>query len=130
MEFEVNRTVNYWIKGAEYDMTVLDALFQAEKYPYALFMGHLAIEKLLKALFVKKTKKHAPRTHSLTLLASKMPFEIPDEIKLKLDSFMEFHFEARYPEEQSGFYNKCTKVYTEQKLKEMKEVFQWLRERF
>jgi hypothetical protein len=29
-------------------MSVPDPLFQAGKYPYALFIAHLAIEKLLK----------------------------------------------------------------------------------
>ncbi|MBU1628436.1 HEPN domain-containing protein [bacterium] len=77
MEFDINKTVNYWVEGAEYDMSVPDALFQAGKYPYALFIAHLAIEKLLKALVVKETKKHAPHTHSLPLLADKMTLEIP-----------------------------------------------------
>jgi len=44
-------------------MGVSVAMFQTEKYPYALFFGHLAIEKLLKALVVKQTKEHAPYTH-------------------------------------------------------------------
>jgi HEPN domain-containing protein len=129
MEFEVNRTVNYWIEGAEYDISVSDVLFQAGKYPYALFIAHLSIEKLLKALVVIETKEHAPHTHSLPLLADKMTFEIPKKLKIKLAGFMEFYFEVRYPEDQKTFYKKCTMDFTAQKLVEMKEVFEWLRQK-
>jgi len=54
MDFDVKKTVRYWLEGAEYDLDVAEAMFQTGKYPYSLFMGHLAIEKLLKAIIVKK----------------------------------------------------------------------------
>jgi HEPN domain-containing protein len=42
-------------------------MLRARKYPYALFMGHLALEKLLKALVVRKMKgpMHHSAIHSL-----------------------------------------------------------------
>ena len=129
MEFDVEKTVAYWLEGAEYDMGVAESLFQARRYPYALFFGHLALEKLLKALVVKETRKHAPYTHSLPLLASKLTSAIPEEITLKLSRFMEFYLESRYPEQQLTFYKKCNKDFTEQNLAEINKVFQWLRER-
>ena len=46
--FDVEKTVQYWLEGAEYDMDVADVMYQTGKYPYALFVGHLALEKLLK----------------------------------------------------------------------------------
>jgi HEPN domain-containing protein len=70
--FDIDRTVSYWSESAKYDLGVAKSMFLAKKYPYALFFGHLAIEKLLKALVVKETKDHAPYTHSLPLLASKL----------------------------------------------------------
>jgi len=44
-----------------------------------------------------------------------------------LREFMEFHFESRYPDEQKSFYKKCTEVYTKAKMKEIEEVFLWLK---
>jgi len=129
LEFDVEKTVQYWFEGAEYDMGVADAMFKTKKYPYALFMGHLALEKLLKALIVKTTRKHAPYTHSLSLLASKLDIDIPQKTVKRLARFMEFHFEARYPNEQKEFYKKCTKEFANKKLQEIKEVFTWLKER-
>ena len=63
MEFNINKTVSYWTNGAKYDLSVANAMLKSKKYPYALFMGHLALEKLLKALVVKYTKAHSPLSH-------------------------------------------------------------------
>src|SRR3990170_2795137 len=129
LKFDVGRTVKYWLEGAEYDMDVAKALYEKKKYPYALFMGHLALEKLLKALVVKTTQQHAPYTHSLTHLAEKMAIRIPRNMMKKLIVFMEFHFEARYPEEEKKFYKKCTKEFAGKKMQEIKEVYIWLKEK-
>ena len=129
MEFDVEKTVSYWLESAEYDLDTAESLFQVGKYPYALFFGHLAIEKLLKSLVVKQTREHASYTHSLPLLASKLATRIPEEIEKKLAGFMEFYFEARYPEEQKKFYKKCTKDFASQHLNEIKKVFKWLKEK-
>ena len=125
--FDIERTVSYWFEGAQYDLGVANAMLKSKKYPYALFMGHLSLEKLLKAFVVKHTKAHAPFSHSLPYLAEKSGVKIPERILIKLREFMEFHFEARYPDANKAFYKKCTKPYTAKKLKEIKEVFTWVR---
>lgn len=129
LKFDVGKTVKYWLDGAEYDMGVARAMFKSKKYPYALFMGHLALEKLLKALVVKTTQKHAPYTHSLDKLAKKIKINVPKQTQIKLREFMEFHFEARYPDEQKAFYKKCNRSYTKDKFQEIKEIFEWLKNR-
>lgn len=129
LKFDIGKTVQYWLDGAEYDMGVAEAMYEKEKYPYALFMGHLALEKLLKALVVKNTQEHAPYTHSLSLLAEKSGIEMPAKTLKRLARFMEFHFETRYPKEQKKFYKKCTKEFTTKKMQEIKEVFTWLKKR-
>ncbi len=121
--------MSYWAEGAEYDLDTAESLLKVGKYSYALFFGHLRLEKLLKALVVKGTKKHAPYTHSLPLLASKLEFDIPEDINRKLAGFMEFYFETRYPEENRIFYDKCTKDFSGENLKEVKKVFKWLKQR-
>ena len=126
MTFDLEKTIQYWQKGAKYDLGVADAMFKSNKYPYALFMGHLALEKLLKALVVKKRRAHAPFSHSLPYLAEKSKVKIPERILIKLREFMEFHFEARYPDANKAFYKKCAKAYTAEKLKDIKGVFKWL----
>jgi len=125
--FDTKKTVSYWLEGAKYDLGVANAMFKSKKYPYALFMGHLALEKLLKALIVKNTKTHAPFSHSLPYLADKSKAKTPEDILVRLREFMEFHFEARYPNANKSFYKKCTKIYTAKRLKELREVFKWIK---
>jgi HEPN domain-containing protein len=125
--FDTEKTVSYWLEGAKYDLSVANAMLKSKKYPYALFMGHLSLEKLLKAFVVKHTKAHAPFTHSLPYLIEKSGVRVPEKILIKLREFMEFHFEGRYPDANKTFYKKCTRMYTSKKLKEIKEVFKWVR---
>lgn len=129
IKFDVEKTISYWNEGAEYDMGVVDAMYEKGKYPYALFMGHLAFEKLLKSLVVKTSQQHAPYTHSLPLLAEKSGMKIPKRTMKRLARFMEFHFEARYPDEQKKVYKKCTKDFANRKMKGIKEVYAWLRKK-
>ena len=125
--FDLEKTKSYWLSGAKYDLSVANAMFRTKKYPYALFVGHLALEKLLKAFIVKRSKTHAPFSHSLPYLAEKSGIKLPEKILIKLREFMEFHFEGRYPDANRAFYKKCTKAYTSEKLKEIKEVFKWIK---
>lgn len=125
MTFDFNKTIEYWADSATYDLETGESLLELKRYPYALFFGHLALEKLLKALVVKNTKEHAPFTHSLTLLASKAGVQIPDSILDQLAEYMEFHYESRYPDERKGFYKKCTADFARKKFVEIKEVYSW-----
>jgi HEPN domain-containing protein len=127
--FDVEKTVSYWVEAGEYDLEVAIAMLEAKKYPYTLFMGHLALEKLLKALVVKKTRAHAPFTHSLPYLLERSGIKMPEPMQIRLSEFMEFHLEARYPDASKAFYKKCTKGYTEARFKEIKEVFKWIKTR-
>jgi HEPN domain-containing protein len=130
IEFDVEKTVTYWMDGAAYDLGVAEAMLLAEKYPYALFMGHLALEKLLKSLVVKKTRAHAPITHSLPLLVEKAGIAVPEQILIKLREFMEYHIDARYPRSGNALYTRYTGIFTKEKLKEIQEVYQWLKAQF
>lgn len=129
MAIDVERAVQYWLESAEYDFETAKSLLEVKRFPYALFFGHLALEKLLKALFVKNNQKHAPYTHSLTFLAEKSGSEISEKLMDKLAEFTEFNIETRYPDERKDFYQKCTAQFTKEKLGEIEEVYQWLRQK-
>jgi HEPN domain-containing protein len=49
--------IDYWIRTSEMDISSMETIHNAGKYTIALFMGHLALEKLLKAFWVKKIKE-------------------------------------------------------------------------
>ncbi len=126
MTFDIEKTVQYWMDGSAYDLETGRSLLESKRFPYALFFGHLALEKILKALVVKAMKEHAPYTHSLTFLASKTGIEIQESILDRLAEYTEFHLESRYPDEKKDFYRSCTEEFAKKKFAEIEEVYQWL----
>ena len=64
-DLDIETIKRYWVTEAEEGLNVAGHLFEKGDYSYALFFGHLAIEKLLKGLYVERKHKHAPRIHNL-----------------------------------------------------------------
>ena len=54
--------INYWDSEAKESLQVAQHLFEKKDYSYALFFGHLAIEKLLKSIYVNRKDVDVPRT--------------------------------------------------------------------
>lgn len=123
------KAIKYWLNSAEYDLEVSDSLFEKKKYHYSLFFGHLSLEKLLKAIFIKYKSEHAPITHSLPYLCEKSGLEIDTEKLEKLAEFMEFYIGGRYPKDLEEILKKYNKSFTLTKLKEVKEIFSWLKKK-
>jgi HEPN domain-containing protein len=103
-------------------------LYNSKDYHWSLFIGHLVIEKLLKAIYVKKTIDNLspPRTHDLLLLSEKSGLTIDENIKDILDLITTFNISARYPDYKQSFYKKCTKDYCEKIIRDIKELRLWL----
>jgi HEPN domain-containing protein len=118
--------VKYWLESAENDWKVAGHLFEKEDYPYALFFGHLTIEKLLKALFVSKLDEPPPFSHRLTYLAETIGLEISSEQLEMLEIITDFNLEARYPDEKFSFFKRCTIEFTESNLRKIEEIRKWL----
>ena len=68
-KIDVEKVVIHWIDTSEEDYHTMIDLFNSKSFGWALFLGHISTEKLLKAYFVKRHKKHAPYTHNLYRLA-------------------------------------------------------------
>ena len=122
---------NYWIEGSEKNFDDMVAIFNAKRYDWALFLGHLTLEKLLKAIYAKThvDKPIAPKIHDLVKLAQYSDIPLDKEQTRKLASINNFCIEARYTNEKSNFYKVCTKEFAEQKINEIKELRKWLKEK-
>jgi HEPN domain-containing protein len=68
----IDRIVNYWKNSSEQNYQTMKNLLKSKDYNWALFLGHLVLEKLLKALYVKKHQKHSVFTHDLLRLSKKL----------------------------------------------------------
>lgn len=52
-EFDKDKLIKYWIESSDDDFETMTALFENKRYSWALFVGHLLIEKLLKHFMLK-----------------------------------------------------------------------------
>ncbi|MBU1680549.1 MAG: HEPN domain-containing protein [Bacteroidetes bacterium] len=109
-------------------MDTSKTLFEAGKYDWALFIGHLVIEKLLKAVFVQNCdNKIPPKLHNLVRLAEISLVEVDENKKIILDRINDFNIDVRYPEYKNEFYKICTKEFAEENINRINELYQWLK---
>lgn len=124
---DTQKIIDYWFKSANKDFQVAQSLFNSKYYLYSLFFCHLTIEKILKALAVKRTKQHAPYTHNLVELAQKANLSLEQIDFDLLDKLTDFNLEARYPDFKLEAYQKATKNLAGEYLQKTKELYLWLK---
>jgi HEPN domain-containing protein len=122
--------MNYWIESADGDYKTMKNLYNSEDYSWCLFIGHLVIEKLIKGIYAKNNPNspHAKKIHDLLILANNCGLQLNDDKKDKLDLITTFNINARYDDYKKDFYNKCTKEYTSEQVKNIEEIRAWLKE--
>ncbi len=118
--------VEYWIGSSDVDFQAMENLFNHGHYAWALFIGHLVIEKLLKAYYAKNVNISAPPIHDLTKIAEKGNLDLSEKQKDFLDEVTTFNIKARYPDYKNRFYRKATKEFTENYIAKIKEFRLWL----
>jgi HEPN domain-containing protein len=124
---DVNKIVNHWIETSDNDYQTMLTLYNSKSYSWALFLGHISIEKLLKALYVKNFNKHAPFTHNLYRLAELIQIDLTDEYADWLDEVTSFNLNARYDDYKKEFYSLCTQDYTKSWIEIIKKLRTWIK---
>jgi HEPN domain-containing protein len=124
---DTERIKDYWIVESEYDLKVAWDTFNAGNYSYALFFGHLVIEKILKAIYVNRKKKQAPFIHDLLRLAETLEIRLDQNQRDEFFEITAFNLESRYPDEKRSFRKRCTKDYARKWLIKIEEIHKWLK---
>jgi len=119
--------LKYWVETSDKDYQTVLNLFDSKDYSWGLFVGHLVIEKLLKAIYVQNIDEHPPRIHDLGRLAEKCKISIDDAMLDKLDFITKFNLASRYPDYKQEFYTICTEEFSSDALNTINEVRQWLK---
>jgi HEPN domain-containing protein len=94
-KINIEKLINHWITRSDQDFDTMMHLYNSKDFHWTLFMGHLVIERLLKAGVVKITNAHAPFTHDLRRLAKLSKNEFDDEHKRWLDTITTFNFKCQ-----------------------------------
>ncbi len=123
----IDKIVRHWLDSADNNQKTMSNLVDSKDYSWALFLGHLVIEKTLKALYVKRLQKHAIFSHDLLRLARHIDLEIGEEFEEWLDKITTFNLNARYDNYKQDFYQLCTKDFADIWLERIEIIRLWLR---
>ncbi|MCK9414451.1 MAG: HEPN domain-containing protein [Prolixibacteraceae bacterium] len=126
-EFDKERIINHWIESSDNDFKAMVDLYQTKNNNWALFMGHLVIEKLLKALYVKSKGEFPPMVHDLRRICEKAEIDIDLSQQILLDSISRFNINARYDDYKQSFYQLCTDSFTAEWIEKIKECRLWIK---
>lgn len=121
-----NEIIEYWVKLSKEDYSAMINLLKSGNYPWSLFIGHLVVEKLLKAYYVKNCDINPSHTHNLMQIAEKAELRLTEKQKDFLDLLNTFNILARYPDYKLDFYKRCTRKYATKQINEIEKLRLWL----
>jgi HEPN domain-containing protein len=125
----MNNVTKNWIASSNYDMQTAKAMFETGRYLYVVFICHLAMEKMLKALLSQKYPQDIPpKIHNLLTLAQKAGIKPPDNLKdffLRIDNVSVV---TRYPEDMRALAKDFNKESAKLILSETRKILKWLKQ--
>jgi HEPN domain-containing protein len=118
--------IQYWRESAQHDLESAEAIFNSGRHDWCLFIGHLALEKILKALFVKRNDNiNPPKIHNLVRLAELSKIDLDDDQRFFLDRINDFNLQMRYPDYKLEFYKRCDAKFANEQMSKIKEFYIW-----
>jgi HEPN domain-containing protein len=122
----IDKVIKYWRDSSDQNYQTMKNLLKSKDYNWALFLGHLVLEKLLKALYVKKYRQHTIFTHDLLRLSKKIELQTSEEQEEWLDEISTFNINARYDNYKHDFQKLCNKDFTLTWIDKIENLRQWL----
>jgi len=106
--------VDYWLHGAAESLKDMRAAIKSKRRTNAMFCGHLAVEKMLKALCATRNAK-IYRDHKLLKLAKDSGYisRLSVAEQQELLTITGFNIEARYDDFKRRFHDICTPKYVD-----------------
>jgi HEPN domain-containing protein len=122
----MRREVKMWFEQAEDDFMSAKIIFDGEAYYVAVFLCHQAVEKGLKALYLKLNEGRIPRVHSLISLGQQVG--APEKFHGYLRDLTPQYITTRYPDVASdlpkNLYDRSSAL---KWINKTETFFKWLR---
>lgn len=116
-----------WFDRSEEDLKAAKAMLEAHRYTWCAFICQQAVEKYLKAWYVKKFNEIPPYIHKLEKLCKILGLEIPDQLLDSIVRIDRYYIATRYPDykEEVGIatYEEAKNIF-----EKTKRVLKWLKE--
>ena len=124
---DLDKLISFWSESSDKDFKAMIDLYKTKNNHWALFIGHLVLEKLSKAVFVKNNKDYPPLIHDLRRILEKSGVEINMEKRIDLDTITRFNIKARYDDYKKSFYNIATDEFTDIWIEKIKIYRKWIK---
>jgi len=126
-DLEIQNIIDYWIDSSNDNYKTMFDLFHTENYGWALFIGHLVIEKLLKAYYTKIHRDYPPMLHDLRRIGERAGIIFEDDKLIIIETISQFNIRARYDDYRRNFYKLCTADYTATWIENINEIRSWIK---
>ena len=126
-DFNIDKIIKYWIDSSDDDFETMIAMFDSKHFSWSMFVGHLMIEKLLKALFVKTNHDFPPFMHNLLRLAEKCNLDLNEEQRFFFATVTAFNINARYDDYKMSFQQTCTPEFSATWIAKLKNQRLWIK---
>ena len=123
----MRKDTNNFIKSAEYDLNTAEFMLKSGRYIYVIFMCHLSLEKMLKAIVTETTQKISPRSHNLIYLLKLGNIQLPTELFNFIAKINNASILTRYPEDFSKILEAYPKSVAKEYLSKTKEIHECLK---
>jgi HEPN domain-containing protein len=117
-----------WIELAEYDLETARHMLETGRYLYVIFLCHLALEKMLKALVTEETQAIPVKTHDLIYLVKKSNIELPGTFLDFIGKINTASIPTRYPEDLQNALKDYPKPVAREYLRQTQELIEWLKQ--
>jgi HEPN domain-containing protein len=117
----------FWLESSDKDFRTMEHLYVSGDYMWSLFIGHLVIEKLLKAYYIRTKDESYPMIHNLLRIAEKTGLDLNEEQQIFFSTVTGFNINARYDDYKQSFYLKCTREFTAIWIEKIKNQRLWIK---
>lgn len=124
----VRKETRNWLDSSVYDYETAVHMLESGRYIYVVFMCHLSLEKMLKALIHESTGALPPRSHDLIQLAIRAGITLPARMNEFVGKINAASLVTRYPEDLTQLLAAYPRDVTRTYLEQTREVLTWLRE--
>jgi len=123
----MDKLAEQWFAQADYDLETAEYMLKGERYFYAVFMTHLAVEKALKGLWQAKLQAAPPKTHNLLYLMEKIGVQAPAGVDQFLTTLNDVSVPTRYPDDLQKILADYSGAAVRDMLAKSREVLSWIK---
>ncbi len=117
-----------WVDSSDYDYKTGEYMLQTGRYIYVIYMCHISIEKILKALIHETSGKLPPKTHDLIYLTKLAEVQLSEDLLNFIGKINNASIATRYPEDLSRLISSYPESVAREYLEKTEEVLKCIKQ--